>query len=54
MGIRRDTYELLSRAQGYFSKKGRIAVDLSEAIDELVAASPFLLEVIAPKECNPV
>jgi hypothetical protein len=46
--IHRDTYELLSRAQVYLGERRRGTVDLSDAIDELVAVSPFLLDVIGP------
>jgi hypothetical protein len=46
--IRWDSYELLSKAQAYLGERRRGTVDLSDAIDELVAVSPFLLEVITP------
>lgn len=48
VGIRGDTYELLTKAQAFFSERIRSDVDLSDAIDELVAASPFLLDVVGP------
>jgi len=32
-----------------FSERRMVSINLSEAIDELVAVSPFLLEVIAPR-----
>ena len=46
--IRGTTYELLSKAQAYFSERRSSAVNLSDVIDELVAVSPFLLKVISP------
>ena len=51
--IRGDTYELLSKAQEYLKERGKRAVDLSDVIDELMAASPFLLSVIAREGCAP-
>ncbi|MDA4120410.1 MAG: hypothetical protein OK436_07460 [Thaumarchaeota archaeon] len=50
--IRADTYELLSKAQAHLSERRNNTVNLSEAIDELIAVSPFLLKVIAPEEAT--
>ena len=52
MEIRGDTYELLSRTQAYLNGRGRRAADLSDVIDELMAASPYLLSVLAPGGCT--
>ena len=48
--VRRDTYELLLRMGEYLNERGKVVVDLSDVIDELLAASPVLLNVISPKE----
>jgi len=48
--VRQETYELLLRMGEYLNERGKEILELSDVVDELLAASPVLLNVISPEE----